>query len=110
PARVTCRLWKSVSPCAAPQGSKASPNLQRHQIVLFKIVSIIIRAFAVEVQVGRAIDAAEPRLLFGISVHHDDDHVRRDCAAILALPVVKLPVDPSESHTHPLSGYHLADQ
>ena len=67
---------------AAPQSSKASANLQRHQIVLFKIVSVAIRAFAVEVQVGRTVDTTEARLLFCVSVHHDDDHVRRDCAAI----------------------------
>src|SRR5437762_3326149 len=83
-----------------------SKSLRGHQIAALDIVTIIIGAFAIEIEVRRPVDAAEARLFAGVGAQHHDDVALRDFAAGLAVATVEAPIDTTKAYAHALARHY----
>src|SRR5438046_8124823 len=100
PEGVSCRLWNSAVSAAATDPA-ASARLQRNQVVRFNVVAAIVGAFAVEIEIGWTVNAAELRFLRRLPCDRNHDCVGRNHAAFLVIPIIELAVDAAAAHSHP---------
>src|SRR3954471_22957582 len=95
--------------CCAAQDDEAIPAsaaLQSHQIVLLDIIAVRIRALAIQMEVGRTVDAAEGRFFPRLPVDDNDDRVAGNCAALMARPVYEAPENRATPDAHPPARHH----
>jgi hypothetical protein len=77
-------FWlRNVTCCAAQGEIDASASAQSNQIDPLDIVAVGIRALAVQIEVGRTVEAAEEWLFLRLPVDDNDNRVAGNCAALM---------------------------
>src|SRR5258708_33524325 len=107
PAGVTG--WLRNVACCAVQGETAidaSASSQSNNIDLFDIVAGRIRALAVQIEVGRTVDAAEGWLFLRLPVDDNDNRVAGNCAALMSRAIEELAVDAAAFDAHSPARHH----
>src|SRR5258708_28536227 len=108
PDGVSWRLWNSR---VSARGAEAiTTALQRNQIVGFDIVTTIVRTFAVEIEIGWPVNAAELRFLGRLSRQRDDNHAGRNRTAFPMVPIIELAVDAATPHPQTIAGHDRPDK
>jgi hypothetical protein len=69
------------------RASAQSSQIVLFDVVLFEITTVRIRAFTVQIELGRTIDPAEARLFLRMLVDDNHNHVARNCAAFVSAAI-----------------------